>query len=226
VQHYLERAAEGEPASFLDFVHSCSEHRVELVGSADTLAYAELNLTMRWLLRPSGRDARLLLRRALHGGGVAACDLALIDCPPLLNISCINALAAADFLLAPVMPSKASTERVQPMLSWLRTLRRTLNPDLKVLGVVANRTARGADMIDGERNLWSALRDQCCDTWGEEVYLCRTFIPQRAEIRDAENERRPLTERDDAFGYFKKLAVELAARLPQSCRPAAARART
>jgi chromosome partitioning protein len=222
IQHYFDLAAAGERPKFLDFIHHCSEHRVELVGSADTLAYAELALTMRWFRSPGRGDVRLLLREALHGGGHAReYDLVLIDCPPLMNVSCVNALAAADYLLAPVMPTNLAADRVRPMLAWVKALRRNLNHDLKVIGVVANRVAQATGMRAVEKNLWTSLRDQCRDAWGEEVYLCKAFIPQRVDVRDAESERRPLKSTDEAFAFFERLARELAARLPQ---PTAARA--
>ena len=147
------------------------------------------------------------------------CDLVLIDCPPLLNVSCVNALAAADYLLVPVMPSPAATERVGPMLAWIQSLRGTLNPTLKILGVVANRTAKATGLGDVERNLWNAVRDQAHEVWGEDVFMFETFVPQRTEVRNAENDRRPLSETDDAFQFFRQMAAELCERLPQSSRP-------
>jgi cellulose biosynthesis protein BcsQ len=219
IQHYFEQAAAGQAPSVIDFMRPCSEPRVELVGSADTLAYAELNLTVRWLLQPGKNDPRMLLRTALHGENVRQFNLILIDCPPLLNISCVNALAAADFLLVPIVPSKSATDRVRPMIGWLRALRHNLNPDLKIIGVVANRLSRATGMSAEELNLWTALRDQCHDAWGEPVPMCEVFIPQSIEIRNAENERRPLKIKDSTFEFIQKLAAELAERLPHSSRP-------
>ena len=51
IQHFFERAAAGAQPELLEFIHARPEPRVQLVGSADTLAYAELFLTMHWLLR-------------------------------------------------------------------------------------------------------------------------------------------------------------------------------
>jgi len=221
VQDYFQQSVAGSNPSFADYVHETQESGVELMGSSDTLAYAELNLAVHWLLRPGKKDVRLLLRGALHDSTCAErFDLVIIDCPPLLNVSCVNALAAADFLLVPVMPSKGTTDRVRPMMGWLHSLRQNLNPDLKIIGVAANRTSRSTGLTDDEKTLWAALRDQCHDSWGEKVHMCQAFIPQKVEVRDAENERRPLKPSDEIFTFFKKLATELAGRLPQSSRPA------
>ena len=58
------RRTGGARPQLFDFIQNCAEPRVQLVGSADTLAYAELFLTVRWLLQPKKYDPRLLLREA------------------------------------------------------------------------------------------------------------------------------------------------------------------
>ncbi|HLW66248.1 MAG TPA: AAA family ATPase [Gemmataceae bacterium] len=221
VQDYFEKCTGGGEVRFADYVHSSSEERASIIGSADTLAYVELNLTVHWLLRPEKKDVRLLLRELLHEAKLASrFDLVLIDCPPLLNVSCVNALAAADYVLIPVMPSKLVTDRVPAMIAWLQMLRQSLNADLKIIGVVANRTQRSTGPTAEERNLWAAILDQSHNAWGERVRLCATMIPQRVEVRNAENDRRPLNPGDEAFTFFQQLAVELSEQLPQASHPA------
>ncbi|MFO0966095.1 MAG: AAA family ATPase [Gemmataceae bacterium] len=66
-----------------------------IVPTSDKLAYAEMNLTMSWLLKLGKKDTRFLLRRALHQKRITnRYDLVLMDCPPLINTCCVNALAA------------------------------------------------------------------------------------------------------------------------------------
>jgi cellulose biosynthesis protein BcsQ len=85
------------------------------------MAYAELNLTMQWLLRLGKRDTRFLLRKALHQKRVTnRFDIVLLDCPPLFNTCCVNALAASDYLLIPVLPSRKAAERVPLLLERLQ----------------------------------------------------------------------------------------------------------
>ena len=220
VQNYFEKATGGGEVQHLDYVHTASEPRVSVIGSSDALAYAELNLTVYWVLRPHKRDVRLLLRELLHDTKlISRFDIVLIDCPPLLNVSCVNALAAADYVLIPVMPSKLVTDRVPAMVAWLRELRRNLNSDLKIAGVAANRTFRDSQFTHQESNLWSAMLAECHANWGEKLRMCATIIPQKVEIRDAENERRPLRAADEMFARFRELAVELSEQLPESSRP-------
>jgi cellulose biosynthesis protein BcsQ len=73
-----------------------SEGKSGLVPTTDGLAYAETNLTIRWVLREGNRDPRFLLTRELQLKRITnAYDVVLLDCPPLMNVCCVNALLQA-----------------------------------------------------------------------------------------------------------------------------------
>jgi cellulose biosynthesis protein BcsQ len=223
IQNFFERASEDAAANLLEYCQPVLGGKSGLVPTADTLAYTELNLTFKWLLRIGKRDPRFLLRKTLQLKRVTKrYDLVLLDCPPLMNVSCVNALAVADYVLIPVMASRQVTARVPPLLKMLKSFRENMNPALKVLGVLANRTLR-SELTADEMNRWGALRDQCKDQWGEPVPMCQTTIRQSAEIREVEDKRRPLQEGDEMYPVFVKLAEELERRLPTACVPAARR---
>jgi cellulose biosynthesis protein BcsQ len=188
-----------------------------LVATTDQLAYAEMNLTIRWLLR-EGKDPRFMLRRELHLRRITKqYDVVLLDCPPLINVCCVNALAASDYVLVPILPSKQATARVPILLQRLKDFRENINPELKILGVVANRTHRSELTLE-EQNRLSALRTQCKDIWGQDVPLLDTFIRQNAEVRAAEDEHRPLHQGNEMYEAFAELAREVGGRLPTFCR--------
>lgn len=189
-----------------------------LVPTTDEMAYAETNLTVRWYLREHKRDPRFLLRRELQLKRVTnAYDVVLLDCPPFINISCVNALAASDRVLVPVMPSKQATDRVTILLERLKEFHDNLNGDLKVMGFFANRT-RGANLTYDEQNRLTALELKCKDTWAAAPRF-EAFIPQSAEIREAEDARRPIGPGDGLYPAFERLADEVVGRLPTFCRP-------
>jgi chromosome partitioning protein len=190
-----------------------------IVPTTDTLAYAEMNLTVRWFLRdPNGRDPRLLLRRELQLKRITdEYDIILLDCPPLINISCVNALAASDYVLIPVMPSRQATDRVSILLKRLRDFHANLNPDLKVMGAFANRTF-GSELTSEEQSRLELLQENCRGVWGDSVRMFNTFIRQYAAIRDAEDERRPLERDEPMFEVFLSLAREVESYLPGFCR--------
>ncbi|MGH7173589.1 MAG: AAA family ATPase [Gemmataceae bacterium] len=191
-----------------------------LVPTTDGLAYAETNLTIRWVLREGSKDPRFLLRRELHLVRIRnKYDIVLLDCPPLINVCCVNALAASDYVLIPILPSKQATDRVPVLLRRLRQFQENINNNLAVLGILANRTHRSELTVD-EANRLSSLRVTCKDLWGHEVPQLETFIRQSAEVRVAEDEHRPLGPSDEMHSAFVELAREVESRMPTFCQPA------
>ncbi len=225
VGNFLEASFDAEFPNLMDYVHQLPGFptKCQLVPTTDAQSYAEMNLTVRWFLKDSTRDPRFLLRKELQLARVTnRFDVVLIDCPPLLNVSCSNALAASDYVMVPVMPSGQSTARVPVLLERLKEIREAINPDLKVLGVFANRT-RGAELTADESNRLDELRGQCRDAWGEKVHVFESFIRQATAIRDCEDERRTLGPDDEFFKTFAALAQEVEDGFPTFARPPAAK---
>ena len=77
----------------------------------------------------------LLLKEALEQVQ-GTFDLALIDSPPSLDLLAINTYAAADAVLIPVQTEFHSLEGLALMQDDLERVRRRLNPNLAVLGIV------------------------------------------------------------------------------------------
>ncbi len=220
LEDFLNASFGAEFPSLLDYTQPIlSAGRSRLVPTTDDLAYAELNLAIRWLLRDGRRDARFLLRRELHLKRVTNnFDIVLLDCPPLINVCCVNALAASDYLLIPVVASKQATARVPILLKRLKEFGENVNPALKVMGILANRTHRSELTVD-EQNRLTLLEAQCKDIWGTTVPQFDTFLRQSTEIRQAEDDNRPLHAEDELYKTFIKLAQEVEMRLPTFCRP-------
>jgi cellulose biosynthesis protein BcsQ len=213
---------DGPSPNLLSFAQPILENQCSnLVPTTDQLTYAEMNLTIRWLLREEGvRDPRFMLRRELQRKRLTGqFDIVLLDCPPFINISCVNALAACDYVLIPIMPSKPATDRVPILLERLKEFRENINSSLNVLGIVANRTHRRELTLD-EQNRLSALKGQCKDFWGSDIHLFETTIRQNVDLRNAEDDHRPLKREDAMYRVFQQLAEEVQLKLPTYCRPA------
>ncbi len=216
---FLACAFDAESPNLLEYTQPILPGgKSSLVPTTDQLAYAEMNLTIRWRLRDGNRDPRFLLRRELHLKRITTrYDIVLLDCPPLINVTCVNALAASDYVLVPIMPSRQATVRVPVLLNRLKDIRENgLNTDLNILGILANRTQRGELTLE-EENRMAALRTNCKDIWGQEVPLLDTFVPQNTDVRQAEDNQRPLGEEDKTYATFVELAQELTQRLPTFC---------
>ncbi len=66
-------------------------------------------------------------------------DYILIDCMASLGTLTINALAAADSVLIPLMAEKPSIRGLQQLLKTIGMVRRNMNPDLEIEGIVPNK---------------------------------------------------------------------------------------
>lgn len=227
VQHFFRAAAAGGVPKVGDYTRTALKvpevgGSLHVIGATDELAYAEMSLTMQWLLRRGNRDARFLLRMSLHLLGVGRDhDIVLIDCPPFLNISCVNALAASDYLLVPTMLSRWSVDRIPVLLKRVlksEQFTQHVNRDLTLLGLVANRTWQ-ADFTRGEQDDWARLADQCKDVLGHDVRRFTAPIPQSVkELSESDMEFNVPSPDGRLAGAFAQLAAEIEQELPDECR--------
>lgn len=100
---------------------------LDLAPSDLSLSNSELGITTRM-----GRE--WILKRAL--AGVKGYDLAIIDCGPSLGLLVVNALAAADGVIAPTLPTSLDLRGLELFLSSLEKIRAELNPSLELVGVL------------------------------------------------------------------------------------------
>ena len=84
-----------------------------------------------------GRSMReTILRRALEAIKDEY-DYILIDCPPQLAILTINALSCSDGVIVPVKTDYLAYRGVELLMETIEDIKSLINPNLKVLGVVA-----------------------------------------------------------------------------------------
>lgn len=78
-----------------------------------------------------------LLREAIEAKDTGA-DYVLIDCPPSLAFNTMNALVAADHVVIAAIASQKGWGSLEIFLETLKKVRRRINPDLELAGVVVN----------------------------------------------------------------------------------------
>jgi chromosome partitioning protein len=218
LQHFFLNAAERRKANLLECCVPILDGKSGIVPNADSMAYAELNLTMQWLLRLGKRDTRFLLRKALHQKRITdRFDVVLLDCPPLFNTCCVNALAASDYVLIPVVPSKKAAERVPLLLERLQSLHQVINPQLQLMGTLLNRT-HGVQLTAWELDLWNDMLANGQSRWKLPVPAFTTTIRQTTEVRDAETDFSPPKAGTELHNLFSNLVGEVEARMPRECR--------
>lgn len=110
-------------------------------------------------------------------------DYIIIDCPPSLGLLTINGLTAADSLLVPIQCEYFALEGVTELFDTLARLRRGLNPQLTIEGLLLT-------MYDERTNLSSAVAKDLRDFYGTQVL--QTVIPRNVRLAEAPSYGKPI----------------------------------
>lgn len=112
------------------------------VTAAKAIRHAEICdvLTSNILLSGSeleftGAGREFLLKQALVPV-LDFYDYIVIDTPPALNILTVNAYAAADYLIIPMVPEILSLLGLSQLKETINTVQETVNPKLNILGIL------------------------------------------------------------------------------------------
>ena len=106
----------------------------------------------------------------------------IIDCPPSLNLLTVNALVAADAVLVPMQCEFFALEGLSQLLQTIEQIRSTLNPRLKIQGVVMT-------MFDRRNSLSEQVLQDVRGTMGNLVY--DTVIPRNVRLSEAPSYGKP-----------------------------------
>ena len=112
-------------------------------------------------------------------------DVVLVDCPPSLGILTLNALVAADLLLAPVQCEYLALEGVAQLLETIELVRATLNPRLELLGMLMT-------MYDPRTRLASQVVDEVRRHFPQQTF--ETVIPRSVRLSEAPSYGKPVLE--------------------------------
>jgi chromosome partitioning protein len=107
----------------------------------------------------------------------------LIDCPPSLDLLTINALAASDSVLVPIQCEYLALEGVSELLDTLMRLRRTINPDLAIEGILLT-------MYDDRTSLSKQVAADLRSFFGSQVF--ESIIPRNVRLAEAPSHGMPV----------------------------------
>lgn len=110
-------------------------------------------------------------------------DFIIIDCPPSLSLLTLNSLTAADSLLVPIQCEYFALEGVTELFDTFARLRRGLNPQLTIEGLLLT-------MYDERTNLSAAVANDLRDFYGKQVL--QTVIPRNIRLAEAPSYGKPI----------------------------------
>lgn len=130
-------------------------------------------------------------------------DYILIDCPPSLELLTLNGIVAARSVLIPVQCEYYALEGLSDLMNTLRLVKRRLNPDISVEGVLLT-------MYNGRTNLSMQVAEEVKRHFKGQVYA--TVIPRNTRLAEAPSHGKPVTAYDKwskGAEAYQALAAEL-----------------
>lgn len=165
---------------------------VDVVAANGDLAGAQVEL-----LHEIGREMRL---KTVLSPILGEYDYIFIDCPPALNVLTVNALVSAESVLIPMQCEYFALEGLSSLVATVRKIRATLNPRLKIDGLVRT-------MFDGRNSLANEVSNQLFSHFGSTVY--DTIIPRNVRLAEAPSHGKPVIMYDP-FSKGAKAYIRLA----------------
>lgn len=132
-------------------------------------------------------------------------DLAILDCPPAMNMLTVNALCAAAYVIIPIRPDAFSSQGLVELNDQLKDVRQ-LNPRLHVLGILLTHYRHTKTCQEAERLLRQYFP------------VFDTVIDQSDHIPESTLKQKPLAEMGmnlKPAWQYRKLLKEIIVRIGQ-----------
>lgn len=158
-------------------IHSIytSAEGLEYIASDIQLSSAEI-----FLINAMSRET--VLKRILQVEELEKYDYIIIDCLPSLGILMVNALAASDYVIAPVQAQKFALDGISLFLNAFKMVKANLNPDLELSGILLTMY----DNTNMAKAVHETLREQFPDL------LFETTISRSVEATNSTYEQKSL----------------------------------
>lgn len=175
VYSLFKAAAEGTVLNPLRVIHPTAFENISLMPAATALATLDRQLGTH-------EGMGLVIKRALDTLSDQF-DAVMIDCPPILGVTMVNALAAAQFLLIPVQTEFLALKGLERMLKTLGMVQRSRKNRLDYLIIPTMYDQR----TRASRDTLQVLQDRYHESvWSE-------FVPIDTLFREASRLGKPLS---------------------------------
>lgn len=158
-----------------------SSEDIDYIPSDIRLSSAEI-----FLINVMSRETTL--KRILSDDCLNCYEYIIIDCLPSLGILMVNALTASDYVIVPVQAQKFALDGIHLFLNAFDQVKRNLNPQLELLGVLLT-------MYDNT-NMAKAVREVLCEQFGNKVF--NTVISRSVEATNSTYEKKSLTAKKNS----------------------------
>ncbi len=170
-------------AGLADIIVQTQFKGLDLAPTTPQLANAEVEM--------AGMKGKFgVLKRVIEEQGENY-DYVIIDSPPSLSLLTVNGMIAANYLLLPVQTEFYALEGVAQLLESMAMVKKAMNPDLKLLGVLAT-------MYDKRTSLSSEVLAEVKKYFKEKVF--EITIPRNVRVAEAPSHGVPV----GAYDKFSK----------------------
>ena len=172
---------------------------LDIVPTTPQLANAEVELNKL--------NKKFIQLKSALSAVARAYDYIIIDSPPSLSLLTVNGMIAADYLLLPVQTEFYALEGVAQLLESMKLVKKAMNPDLKLLGVVAT-------MYDKRTTLSVQVLEEIKKYFKDKVF--ETTIPRNVRVAEAPSHGAPVGSYDKfskGAKAYKELAKEVEQRI-------------
>ncbi len=182
-------------AKISDAVTHTKYKNLDVAPTTPELANAEVELVSR-------QKKFSILRNALVDV-MDKYEYIIIDSPPSLSLLTVNGMIASNYLLLPVQTEFYALEGVAQLLGSMKLVRKSMNPNLQLLGVLAT-------MYDKRTSLSAQVLTEIKKYFKEKTF--ETTIPRNVRIAEAPSHGVPVGEYDKfskGSRAYKDLAREV-----------------
>jgi len=163
-----------------------TEYNVDLIPSNIELSNAEISLS-------SAVSRETLLKKVLKTIEDDY-DYILIDCPPSLGLLSLNALAASNGIIVPIVTNYFSMKGIKHLVNTYDLVKNNLKEDLQIVGILVN-------IYDKRKKMSHELKDNLKDIFGDKVF--NTAIRVNAEIEKAQDNSTPIINFNENCNGYK-----------------------
>jgi len=184
---------------------------LDIVPASSMLTGAQLEIAgllgREWILRTA-------INKMINTG-TKNYDYIIMDCSPSLNLTTINGLSSAQFILIPAQTHYFSLEGMKELLSTIKTVRERLNPRLRILGILPT-------LYDIRTKISREILGQMRKHFGDKVF--KTAIRSNIKLVEAQVHQKSIYEfgpNSNGATDYLALSEEVVARTRPEVRPVA-----